>query len=265
MTISSKISSDFNNKIALKVITGLNNFNIKQIKQMALASEIAKATYLDIAADINIVKELESISTIPICVSAVASKKLQKCQQAGVNIFEVGNYDCFYEEGRLFSSREILEISKKAKHLLQNTTLCVTVPHILEIEEQIKLAHDLQKIGIDIIQTEGKSSHFFKTGHLSGMIQKSASTFSSTYAISRKVNLPTISASGISSLTSPIAFLYGASGIGVGTNIKRLKKISSMIIYIYEIKTAIKCNNSIKYNIDHSIQSSKITRQLIFY
>jgi len=265
MTISSKISSDFGKQSALKVITGLNNFNVTQIKQMALASEIAKVTCLDIAADTNIIKQVESVSKIPICVSAVKSKELLKCQKAGVNIVEIGNYDCFYEQGRLFNSEEIKLISKETRNLLPNATLCVTLPHILEIEEQIRLAYDLQEIGVDMIQTEGKSTSISKIEHLSSLIQKSASTFSSTYVISKKIHLPIISASGISSLTSPIAFLYGASGIGIGTNIKRLQNIKSMVMYIYEVQTAIRSNHHIKHNIKHSIKSSQISRQLISY
>lgn len=265
MTISSNIANDFNDKLAVKVITGLNNFNIKEIKQMTQAAEIAKATYMDIAADISIIEELQSISTIPLCVSAVSVHKLFQCQQAGVQILEIGNYDVFYEQGRLFSSQEIMQISKNIRDLLPNTTLCVTIPHILYIEDQIKLTQDLKNIGVDIIQTEGKSTSFSKQGDLSGIIQKSASTCSSTYAISKNIDMPIISASGISALTSPISLLYGASCIGIGTNIKQLNNIASMAMYIYEVKTAIKCNKSIKQDITHSIKTSSITSHLVSY
>ena len=265
MTISSNIATDFTDKQAVKVITGLNNFKIQQIKQMTQASEIAGATYLDIAADINIIEEIRSTSTIPICVSAITAEELVHCQQAGVQILEIGNYDAFYEQGRLFSSREIMEISQNTRERLPETTLCVTIPHILCIEEQIKLTQDLQNIGVDIIQTEGKSTSFSKQGDLSGIIQKSASTCSSTYAISKNINIPIISASGISALTSPISFLYGASCIGISTNIKRLNNVASMVMYIYEIKTAIEYNRGVKKDINHSIRKSIINCQLGYY
>lgn len=265
MTISSSISSDFQDKLAIKVITGLNNFKIEQIKQMTQAAEIAKATYMDIAADINIIKELQSVSTIPLCVSAVSAQELVECQKAGVQILEIGNYDTFYNQGRLFSSKEIIQISKDVRHLLPDTTLCVTIPHVLSIEEQIQLTENLQNIGVSIIQTEGKSTSFSKKGDLSGMIQKSASTCSSTYAISKNSDIPIISASGISALTSSISFLYGASCVGIGTNIRQLNDIASMVMYIYEIKTAIKCNKNSKQNLSHSIKTSSITCQIISY
>nr|ALL97361.1 ycf23 [Pyropia endiviifolia] len=263
MTISSSIANDFNNKIAVKVITGLNNFNTKQIKQVAQAAEIAGATYMDIAADINIIKEIQSITTIPICVSAVSAQKLFECEQAGVQILEIGNYDAFYEQGRLYSSKEIMQISNDIRNLLPNATLCVTIPHILCIEEQVKLTQCLRNIGVDIIQTEGRSTSFSKNGDLSGMIQKSASTCSSTYTIAKNSDIPIISASGISALTSPISFLYGASCVGIGNSIKQLNNIKSMVMYIYEIKTAIKYNNSKKQDINHSIKTSSITCDLL--
>lgn len=259
MTISSSIEADFTNKLAVKVIAGLNNCNKKQVTQMTQAAEIAKATYMDITANISIIHELQSNSTIPICVSAVSATKLVQCQQAGVQVLEIGNYDTFYEQGRLFSSKEIIEISKDTRSLLPSTTLCVTIPHILCIEEQIKLTQDLKNIGVDIIQTEGKSTGFSKNGDLSGIIQKAASTCSSTYAISQNSNIPIISASGISALTTPISFLYGASCVGIGNNIRQLNNITSMVMYIYEIKTAIECNRNKKQNITHSIRTSGIT------
>lgn len=259
MTISSSIVDDFTDKIAIKVITGLNNFDIKKITKMTQAGEIAKATYMDIAADISIIHELQSNSTIPICVSAVSSKKLVQCQQAGAQILEIGNYDAFYEQGRLFSSKEIIEISKDTRNLSPRTALCVTIPHILCIEEQIQLVQDLKNIGVDIIQTEGRSTGFSKNGDLSGVIQKAASTCSSTYAISQNSNIPIISASGISALTTPISFLYGASCVGIGNNIRQLNNITSMVMYLYEVKTAIECNRNKKQNITHSIKTSNIT------
>nr|BED43123.1 Ycf23 protein [Pyropia sp. Myanmar_A]BED43320.1 Ycf23 protein [Pyropia sp. Myanmar_B]BED43517.1 Ycf23 protein [Pyropia sp. Myanmar_C] len=265
MTISSNISSDFHDKLAIKVITGLNNLKIEQIKQMTQAAEIAKATYMDIAADTSIIKKLQYTSTIPLCVSAVSAQRLVKCQKAGVQILEIGNYDTFYKQGRLFTSKEIIEISKDTKNLLPETTLCVTIPHILQIEEQIQLAQDLKNIGVSIIQTEGKSTSFSKKGDLSGTIQKSASTCSSTYTISENSEMPIISASGISALTSPISFLYGASCVGIGNNIKQLTDIASMVIYIHEVKTAIKCNQNTKQQFFHSIKTSSIICQLVFF
>nr|YP_009027657.1 hypothetical chloroplast RF23 [Neoporphyra perforata]AGV01121.1 hypothetical chloroplast RF23 [Neoporphyra perforata]AHB35359.1 hypothetical chloroplast RF23 [Neoporphyra perforata]AIA19522.1 hypothetical chloroplast RF23 [Neoporphyra perforata]AIA19731.1 hypothetical chloroplast RF23 [Neoporphyra perforata]AIA19940.1 hypothetical chloroplast RF23 [Neoporphyra perforata] len=262
MTISSSITNDFTNKLALKVITGLNNFNMKKVKQMTQAAEIAKATYVDIAADINIINELRSNSTIPICVSSISAQTLIKCQKADVQILEIGNYDSFYEQGRLFSSKEIMNISKDTKYSLPNTTLCVTIPHVLRVEEQIELTRDLERIGVDIVQTEGKSTSLSKNGDLSGIIGRAASTCSSTYAISQNSNMPIVSASGISALTAPISFLYGASGIGIGNNIRQLSNITSMVMYIYEIQTAIENNRSNKQDINHSISRSSINCNL---
>ena len=265
MTISSNIACDFNKRIGLKVITGLDNFNIQQVRQMTKAAEIAGATYVDIAADTDIISELQSICTLPICVSDITPSQLLKCQRVGIQVLEIGNYDCFYKNRRLFSPKEIIDISKEIRDLSPTTTLCVTVPHILAIEEQIKLAHSLQNIGVDIIQTEGKSTNFAKQGDLSGIMRRSSSTVSSTYAISKAINLPVISASGISTVTSPISFMYGASCVGIGTNIKRLQNIDSMVMYIHEVKAAICINQSGEKNINHSIRSSKINKQLIAY
>jgi thiamine monophosphate synthase len=50
-----------------------------------------------------------------------------------------------------------------------------------------------------------------------------------TAAISQAVNIPTMAASGISSVTAPLAIAAGASGVGVGSAVNKLNSDIAML------------------------------------
>ena len=226
-------------RILLKVITGINNFNVDKVSQIASAAELGRATYIDIAANDYLVDIVRQQTQIPICISSIDPSNLYKCIRNGAQIVEIGNYDSFYRQGFNFSIDRILLIAKQIKDYFPEITLSVTIPHHLSIKKQIYLAQRLQEINVDFLQTEGISSHReyeLKTDKISTPINKIASTLSTTYAISKAVPLPIITASGISHMTSLIAIKYGASGIGIGNAIQQLNGIQDMTNFIKIIK-----------------------------
>lgn len=51
---------------------------------------------------------------------------------------EIGNYDGFYGEGRIFSSEEVLRLTRETRSLLgDRVPLSVTVPHTLALADQV--------------------------------------------------------------------------------------------------------------------------------
>jgi hypothetical protein len=54
-------------------------------------------------------------------------------------------------------------------------------------------------------------------------------TLAATAAISQAVNIPTMAASGISSVTAPLAIAAGASGVGVGSAVNKLNSDIAML------------------------------------
>lgn len=94
----------------------------------------------------------------------------------------------FYEEGLRFNSMDIIDLTSRTRRLFPDIPLSVTVPHILDMEEQVRegvmtslgsskvlsvsliqdfvctgglqvaLAQSLQELGVDVIQTEGSTS-----------------------------------------------------------------------------------------------------------
>jgi hypothetical protein len=152
---------------------------------------------------------------------------------------EIGNYDSFYPQGRVFGAAEVLELTRRTRELLPHVVLSVTVPHTLPLDAQERLAVDLVAAGADLIQTEGgTSARPFSAGAL-GLIEKAAPTLAAAHAISRAVAVPVLCASGLSAVTVPLALAAGAAGVGVGSAVNRLDDPLSMVAVVRALREAM--------------------------
>jgi hypothetical protein len=244
MTIHPKLAKAFESRTALKVISGLQNFNLDRVRAVVRAAEAGGATFVDIAAEANLVKNIRSLTSLPICVSAVEPELFTQAVAAGADLIEIGNFDSFYAMGRRFEAPEVLELTRQTRALLPHITLSVTVPHILALDEQVQLAEALVAAGADLIQTEGGTSiHPLHPG-IRGLIDKAAPTLAAAYSISHAVDVPVLCASGLSSVTAPMAIAAGAAGVGVGSAINQLDSEVAMIAVVRSLVEAL--NSSIK-------------------
>ncbi len=233
------LASAFAHRQVLKVISGLQNFNPESVAAVVQAADQGGATFVDIAADPGLVKLAKSLTNLPICVSAVDPQALVEAVQAGADLVEIGNYDSFYAAGRTFSSEEVLELTQQTRALLPDTTLSVTVPHTLLLDQQVDLAVALVEAGADIIQTEGGTSSQPTHPGTLGLIEKAAPTLAAAYEIAQAVEIPVLCASGLSSVTIPLAIAAGASGVGVGSAINQLNSPIAMIATVKSLAAAL--------------------------
>ena len=239
------IKEELRNKSLLKVISGLNNFEVKSVKRISNAASLAGADLIDIACRAELVESVLEISSLPICVSSVEPKLFINSVKAGASLIEIGNYDTFYEQGITFSDEEVLNLTKETKDLLPNTPLSVTVPHTIPIDQQIDLAIKLYNEGVDIIQTEGGTSSKPYSSGIQGFFEKSVPTLAATYAIHKEfekesIDIPIMSASGLSEVTCPLAISCGASAVGVGSVVNKLDNLISMVAVIRGLKESLK-------------------------
>ncbi|KST65316.1 DUF561 domain-containing protein [Mastigocoleus testarum] len=242
MTMHPSLQRAFFNRNALKVISGLNNFNPKSVAATVQAAHHGGATFIDIAADPALVKTVKLLTNLPICVSAVEPEKFVTSVNAGADLIEIGNFDSFYVKGRKFEAEEVLALTKETRALLPKITLSVTVPHILKLDQQVELAEELVEVGADIIQTEGGTSSKPNNPGTLGLIEKAAPTLAAAYEISRAVSVPVLCASGISSVTAPLAVAAGAAGVGVGSAINQLNSEIAMIAAVRGIVESLMAN-----------------------
>ncbi|MFB8791550.1 MAG: DUF561 domain-containing protein [Potamolinea sp.] len=229
MTMHPTLQKAFDQSRVLKVISGLNNFDAKSVAATVKAADRGGATFVDIAADPDLVRLVRGLTNLPICVSAVEPNKFVSAISAGADLIEIGNFDSFYAQGRRFEATEVLALTAETRSLLPHVTLSVTVPHILTLDQQVQLAEDLVAAGADIIQTEGGTSSKPHSAGTLGLIEKAAPTLAAAYEISRAVSVPVLCASGLSSVTVPLAIAAGAAGVGVGSAINQLDNEVAMV------------------------------------
>lgn len=237
--IHPKLQAAFDQGVALKIISGLNNFDPVRVAATVKAAHLGGATFVDIAADADLVVLCRELTDMPICVSAVEPERFVAAIAAGADLIEIGNYDSFYALGRRFEAAEVLALTQQTRSLLPQVTLSVTVPHTLELSEQVHLAEELVKAGADIIQTEGGTSSTPTHPGTLGLIEKASPTLAAAYEISRAVSVPVLCASGISSVTAPLAIAAGASGVGVGSAVNQLNSEVAMVAAVRSLVEAL--------------------------
>jgi Protein of unknown function (DUF561) len=239
MTILSTLQRALNTHTALKVISGLQNFDRANVAAVVKAAELGGATFVDIAADAELIRMVKTLTSLPVCVSAVDPELFVMAVNAGADLIEIGNFDSFYAQGRTFGAAEVLELTRQTRALLPTVMLSVTVPHVLALSEQVALADALVLVGADVIQTEGGTSSAPKSAGVLGLIEKAAPTLAAAYEIAHAVEVPVLCASGISSVTAPLAIAAGASGVGVGSAIHQLNSEIAMIAVVRSLVEAL--------------------------
>ena len=224
----------------LKVIAGLMNFDAISVERVARAAGRGGADLIDVACDADLVKlAIEASAGVPVCVSSVEPEQFPAAVAAGAVMVEIGNFDAFYPQGRIFDAAEVLELTRRTRALLPDVVLSVTVPHVLPMDEQEQLAVDLVTAGADLIQTEGgTSARPFSAGSL-GLIEKAAPTLAAAHSISGVSEVPVLCASGLSAVTVPMAIAAGASGVGVGSAVNRLDDELAMVAVVRGLREAL--------------------------
>jgi hypothetical protein len=233
------LQSAFANRYALKIISGLNNFDAASVAAVVRAADQGGATFVDIAADPSLVAIAKTQTMLPICVSAVEPQKFVDAVNAGADLIEIGNFDSFYVQGRIFSAQEVIDLTVQTRSLLPHITLSVTIPHTLELDQQVQLAVDLVSAGADVIQTEGGTSSQPTHPGTLGLMEKAAPTLAAAFEIARAVSIPVMCASGLSSVTAPLAIAAGANGIGVGSAVNQLNSEIAMIAVVRSLVEAL--------------------------
>ncbi len=221
-------------KNAIKVIAGIDNFDVENVKKVVTAADSAGASAIDIAADVTLIKMAREITDLPVFVSSISPEDLASAVAAGADAIEIGNFDALYKKGLRMSADEIFEIVENTLSLInkEDVFMCVTVPGHIEIAEQINLAKKLEDLNIDLIQTEGSMIADVNSNGARGLLQTAQVSIANTIDLARNVEIPIMTASGITPTTSALAFAAGASAIGVGSCINKLGSTIEMIAVI---------------------------------
>ena len=216
---------------AVKVIAGIDNFDIDNIKKVVNAAQMAESSAIDICADEHIVSEIRNMTDLPLFVSSIVPSELVRAVELGADAIELGNFDVLYKKGVSFSKEDVLNLVDETLSLLGNNRVffSVTIPGEISVSDQIELARNLEARGIDLIQTEGHFSADNQADGVRGLMERAELTISNTIELSRNIEMPIMTATGINPTTAPFAFAAGASAIGCGSCINKMNSEISMI------------------------------------
>ena len=129
------------------------------------------------------------------------------------------------------SAHQVLNLVKETLNLInkEDVFFSVTIPGSIDISEQISLARELESMGIDLIQTEGHYSNSNVPSGVRGLVERAELTISNTIELTRNIEIPVMTATGINPTTASLAFASGASAIGCGSCVNKLDSEISMI------------------------------------
>lgn len=247
MTRIDAFKNDLKNKRAVKIIAGIDNFDVENVKNVLMSAEKAKASAVDICADESIIELAKQITTIPLFVSSTIPSELARAVELGADAIEIGNFDQLYRKGMRISADEVLSIVESTLALIgkKEVFVSVTIPGHIDISEQIVLAKKLEELDVDLIQTEGSAVITPTSAGARGLLETAQVSLANTIELVRNTDIPIMSASGITPTTAKLFFAAGASAIGVGSCVNKLNSPIEMVAVIQslmEVSSAVEEN-----------------------
>jgi len=233
---------------AVKIISGIDNFDVESVKNVAKAAQLGLASAVDVAASEEVIKAAKQNTKLPVFVSSIEPFKLAKAVQWGADAIEIGNFDALYKQGMEFGADDVYEIALETMTLTPNGVFtCVTVPGNISVQEQIELVRKLELLGVDLIQTEGsKEGAIHKAANAHEFLNLAKVTISNTMEIARHTGIPIMTASGVNADTAPLAFAAGASAVGVGSAVNKQATQIAMINAVRRIIGSIAYRDSFR-------------------
>lgn len=209
----------------LKVIAGIENFNAAEIQTVAQAAQ-GQASSIDLSVHPESIAWVKAHTDLTVFVSSLSPAELEASLEWGTDFVELGNFAPIYERGALISPEMVMEWTHDLTARIQGRVpVCVTVPGVLGLEEQIELARQLEAAGADLLQIENI------TGDISHVAP-----------IRAAVNIPVMVSGKLHAGNVQAAVATGAEGIGIGAAIRAGADLDGMKAVLAEISSQMHAN-----------------------
>lgn len=252
----STFKNAMDNRNAVKIIAGIDNFDMNKVRNVVEAATQGGAHAVDICWNKEIFDMTREMTNLPIFVSSIVPSELAEAAEWGADAIELGNYDALTRSGRMVTADEVWSWARETRTLLngKDVFFCVTIPGHISTTEQIELAHKLESINVDLIQTEGSMTCEHHSTGAMGLMETAMRTMANTMELSANLdNMHIMTASGISVKTIAMAFAAGAHAVGVGSAVNKCDSLISMIATVRSLMEA-----SSKWSFNHTHETANV-------
>lgn len=195
----------------LKVIAGIENFDAASIRSVAQAAD-GVAAAIDLSADEASVRWVKAQTGLSVFVSSLDPATLVESIEWGTDWVELGNFQPIYDRGALINPDMVMGWTRElVAGVAGRAGICVTVPGILSVAEQIELAQAVEAAGADMIQIENI------TGDLSHVAP-----------IAQAVKIPVMVSGRLDADTLAGAVSTAVAGYGIGNAVRKAGDVSAM-------------------------------------
>lgn len=206
----------------LKVIAGIENFDADSIRSVAQAAD-GVAPAIDLSADEDSVRWVKNNTSLSVFVSSLDPAVLAQSIEWGTDWVELGNFQPIYDRGALINPDMVLGWTRELVSLVQGRAgICVTIPGILSLEEQIELAQAVEALGADLIQIENI------TGDVSHV-----------RPIAEAVSVPVMLSGRLNQENLSQALTTGADAYGIGSVIRQAQDQDAMRALISQLNAQL--------------------------
>lgn len=203
----------------LKVIAGIENFDAESIQTVARAAD-GIAVAIDLSADEASVRRVKADTGLTVFVSSLEPATLIQSLEWGTDWVELGNFQPIYDRGALINPDMVMSWTRElVAGVAGRAGICVTIPGILSLAEQIELAQAVEAAGADLIQIENI------TGDISHV-----------QPIAAAVSIPVMIAGHLKADNLAEALATGAAGYGIGSAIRAAADEQAMRALIAQLQ-----------------------------
>ena len=206
----------------LKVIAGIENFDVQNIQQVAQAANgIAEA--IDLSTDEASVRWVKENTQLTVFVSSLDPKELSASVHWGTDWVELGNFQPLYDRGALINPDMVMGWTEElVAEVKGKAGICVTVPGILSVEQQVDLAQKIEAAGADMLQIENIN------GDLSHVAP-----------IRNAVSIPVMVSGKLTPGNFAASLQAGVAGYGIGKAIRDAGNIDTMSALISSLQSKL--------------------------
>jgi hypothetical protein len=219
--------------LKIKAIAGIENRDLDAVMTVVRAAVAAQVAAVDVCADADVLGPVlaEVGDRVAVFASSVNPDTLLAAEAMGAKWLELGNYDGVYERGAFITAEDVLSLTQAVVERTTGTArLCVTVPGHLHRDVQVRLAQQLEALGVAMLQTEGASRQLGAEATAPHTAEdKFAISLENTRALAAAVSIPVMTATGVTPDNASLALRAGAAWVGVGRAISQLATEDEMV------------------------------------